>query len=118
MNVNNRTLPYDQRLLRSLEEWRSLRAVPLDYKLNIESMLNLLGLDMRTLRLKFGRQALRGKEPEVDVKEHTKVDSDDEDEDEGEKIVDLEAESEDEWVGKHLTPEELARWLDDRSNDG
>lgn len=74
-------------------------------------MLDLLGLDMRTLRLKFGRQALRGKEPEVDIKEHTKVDCDDEDEDEGEKIVELEAESEEEWVRKvrliYILPDDL-----------
>lgn len=84
-------------------------------------MLSLLGLDMYELRLKYGRQRLRGFEPDEDYYES----EEDEEGDDGgvvavevPKVVELEESTEEQWANETLNMKTIATWLDARANDG
>lgn len=107
-----------------MDEFRSLRSIPLDFKISVDSLLAHCGIDTGALRKKYGRQALRGYVPEVKKKKQKDVfdvvvgagDSDEEDDEA--RIVELDDSDEVEWGKKTLVKEEVARWLDARANDG
>ncbi|KAM0753265.1 hypothetical protein T439DRAFT_378964 [Meredithblackwellia eburnea MCA 4105] len=119
------TLPFDLRLLRCVDEWRSLRSLPPDFKISFESLLFHLRADVTQLRIKFGRQALRGVEPERNPNlqqddEEKKKKGADSDDDEAEEVIpfDLDSQDEEAWGARTFDRERIAKWLDDRSNDG
>ncbi|KAL8293788.1 hypothetical protein RQP46_000489 [Phenoliferia psychrophenolica] len=118
------TLPFDQRLLRCIDEWRSLRSLHFDWKITFESVLFHFRADVMSLRQKYGRQALRGFLPEFPApakEEKAAGESEDEGEGEGEQpeaeVFVLDSNDEEGWGAKTLGLEAIARWLDDRSND-
>lgn len=77
----------------------------------------------RTKGQKYGRQALRGFLPEFPAPaKEEKAAGESEDEGEGEQVEAevfvLDSNDEEGWGAKTLGLEAIARWLDDRSNDG
>ncbi|KAI5480746.1 hypothetical protein MNV49_007152 [Pseudohyphozyma bogoriensis] len=112
-------LPYDQRLLRAVDEWRSLRAIPPDVKLNFDSLLAFIKCDVYLLRLKYGRQALRGFTPTLANPTDPDGEGGPEEENNSDKEeFEMDDKDEEAWASRCLTREGVAKWLEDRSNDG
>lgn len=87
-----------------------------DLKLSFDSVLNHFEMDVQSLRQKYGRQSLRGYNPDEGESEEGEGGSDDDEGDEEEKH-ELEG-TEEEWASERFSVEVIAKWLDDRANDG
>ncbi|GAA5820567.1 hypothetical protein JCM11251_003052 [Rhodosporidiobolus azoricus] len=117
-------VPYDLRLLRCCDEFRSLRSFrDKDIRVNYNTLLRFFQADIPTLRASYGSQVLRGYDPEAD-QEDNEVDEDDEagsdadDDPLQEKKVSLEGKTEEEWAGYVFDPGRLVKFFDNRFNDG
>ena len=74
-------------------------------------------LDVIQLRNKYGRQSLRGYNPD-EPESDEEVDSDAEGEDPVTRIIEIDEESEGVWANEKLDERLIASWLDNRANDG
>ncbi|GAA5897861.1 hypothetical protein JCM8208_003177 [Rhodotorula glutinis] len=113
-------VPYDLRLLRCCDEFRSLRSLghP-DRRVVYQAVLRYFQINVPVLRAKYGSQPLRGYNPEPDD-----VDSDDDDVEDGDenelletKIEEIVERSEDEWAEVVFALSRLAKFFDNRYND-
>ncbi|KPV74982.1 uncharacterized protein RHOBADRAFT_44499 [Rhodotorula graminis WP1] len=116
-------VPYDLRLLRCCDEFRSLRSLghP-DRRVVYQAVLRFFQINVPVLRAKYGSQPLRGYDPEPDD-----VDSDDGDDNDGgdggenelleTKIEEIVERSEDEWAKVVFALPRLAKFFDNRYND-
>ena len=126
----HRDLPWDLRLLRCCDEFRSLRSLGQhSYKINYESVLRYFRVNITSLRQKYGRQPLSGYDPdaglEQDEEEGDKDDENDgsgEDRDDGaaadeEEVVEAREVTEQEWAGIMFKEKRLAKFFSNRSAD-
>ncbi|GAA5887762.1 hypothetical protein JCM6882_000745 [Rhodosporidiobolus microsporus] len=117
-------LPYDLRLLRCCDEFRSLRSFrDKDVRVNYNTLLRFFQADILTLRASYGSQPLRGYDPEADQADEEDDDGDDdggdaEEDPLQEAKVSLEGKTEEEWAGYVFDPGRLVKFFDNRSNDG
>lgn len=116
----NSNLPFDQRLLRAVDEYRNLRGFNQDTKLIFTSILIHFKIDVRALRSKYGKQPLRGvsfddgdKEKEKKPNQRGGGGGDDSDDDDEIGILT----NEEEWAKEVLSSQAIAQWIQDRAND-
>lgn len=129
-------------MLRAIDEWRSLRALPcecapgstaqtdaltsrrsillgahqtVDLKLAADSVFAHFDMDVSLLRDKYGRQSLRGYNPDDETDED---DSEDEAEKVSARIFEIDETSEGVWAKEKFDEGLISTWLDDRANDG
>lgn len=115
-------------MLRCCDEFRSLRSLGQhSYKVNYDSILRYFRVNITSLRQKYGRQPLRGYDPdaglEQDKDEDDKDDDDDgsgedsDDEADEEELVEAREVTEQEWAGMMFKEKRLAKFFSNRSAD-
>lgn len=142
-----RTLPWDLRLLRCCDEFRSLRTLrhcalrstlavytpfvdsrkcAVDRKVNYDAVLRYFQANINRLRSKYGRQPLRGYDPDegLDEEDEEGEQQDDDDDDgkaaedvEGAKIEEIVERTEEDWASTVFALGRLAKFFDNRAND-
>lgn len=113
-------LPFDQRLLRAIDEYRNLRGFNQDTRLIFTSILIHFKIDVKSLRSKYGKQSLRGVsfedgEKDKKPKEGGKGGGGDDDDDDEEEVGILT--NEEDWAKEVLSSQAIAKWIQDRAND-
>ncbi|GAA5833296.1 hypothetical protein JCM9279_001486 [Rhodotorula babjevae] len=111
-------VPYDLRLLRCCDEFRSLRSLghP-DRRINYQAVLRYFQINVPILRAKYGSQPLRGYDPEPEDADSGDGGDGDENELLETKIEEIEERSERQWAEVVLALPRLARFFDNRYND-
>ncbi|GAA6051322.1 hypothetical protein NBRC10513_000333 [Rhodotorula toruloides] len=116
------SLPWDLRLLRCCDEFRSLRSLgQLPYKVNYQNVLRYFQVDIVALREKYGMQSLRGYDPDDFDDDAGGEDGDDEDDGDEAKEATVEEvveKTEDEWAETVFSLQRLAIFFNNRTNDG
>ncbi|BGP16581.1 hypothetical protein JCM10213_000505 [Rhodosporidiobolus nylandii] len=110
-------LPWDLRLLRACDEFRSARSFrDLDTRHNYRTVLHFFRVDIVQLRDKYGPQPLRGYDPEGEQLDDAESDEDDPLQDA--KDAELDKKSEEEFAQLIFNPARVAKFFDNRQNDG
>ncbi|KAK4056772.1 hypothetical protein OIO90_002324 [Microbotryomycetes sp. JL221] len=132
VNRYDPTLPYEQRMLRAIDEWRSLRKLTSDQALNVRWMLMHLDFNVSALLKQYGPQSLCGVLPDEpdEYKDPDSEDSDNDDDDETgstdtddnrnkfQEVDEVQQQIlEDEWAHNSFDEGAVATWLHARFND-
>ncbi|KAK4054386.1 hypothetical protein OIV83_000880 [Microbotryomycetes sp. JL201] len=134
INRYDPTLPYGLRMLRAIDEFRSLRKLTSDQALNLRWTLEQFELVATELRRQYGPQALCGVVPDSDP-EYVDPDSDDEGDDDNASVTSSNGDqnaddgkleeidqvqqdkAEDDWAARCFAEPKIANWLHSRFND-